>query len=94
MEIPDLDAEDDISRQVAAAPAVRSVSVVDIAELESEDLFRLPVVSKDHEVDLSVLTACLCPADEVRMLIVTLSHPPLATYCLLVPSFIPDYRLP
>lgn len=66
MEIPDLEAEEDMSRQVAAAPAVRSASVMNIAELESEDLFRLPVVDKDHEVDLSLLTACLCPADEVR----------------------------
>lgn len=65
MEIPDLEGADDMSRQVATAPAVRSVSVMDIAELESEDLFRLPVVAKDHEVDLSLLTACLCPADEV-----------------------------
>lgn len=65
MEIPDLEAEEDMSRQVAAAPAVRSVSVMNIAELESADLFRLPVVDKDHEVDLSLLTACLCPADQV-----------------------------
>lgn len=65
MEIPDLEAEEDMSRQVAAAPAVRSVSVMNIAELESADLFRLPVVDKEHEVDLSLLTACLCPADEV-----------------------------
>lgn len=65
MEIPDLDAEEDMSRQVAAAPAVRSVSVMNIAELESADLFRLPVVAKDHDVGLSLLTACLCPADEV-----------------------------
>ncbi len=65
IDIPDLEAEEDLSRQVAAAPAARSVSVVDIAELESEDLFRLPVVVKDHEVDLSLLTACLCPAAEV-----------------------------
>ena len=68
MDIPDLDAEEDMSRQVAAAPAVRSVSVMDIAELESEDLFRLPVVAKDHAVDLTLLTACLCPADEVSKL--------------------------
>ena len=68
MEIPHLDAEEDMSRQVAAAPAVRSVSVMDIAELESEDLFRLPVVAKDHAVDLTLLTACLCPADEVNKL--------------------------
>lgn len=67
MEIPDLEGPEDMSRQVAAAPAVRSVSVMDIAELESEDLFRLPVGSKDHDVDLSLLTACLCPADEVRL---------------------------
>ena len=66
MDIPDLEAEEDLSRQVAAAPAARSVSVMDIAELESEDLFRLPVVAKDHEVDLSLLTACLCPAAEVN----------------------------
>ena len=65
MDIPDLEAEEDLSRQVAAAPAARSVSVMDIAELESEDLFRLPVVAKDHEVDLFLLTACLCPAAEV-----------------------------
>lgn len=65
MDIPDLEAEEDLSRQVAAAPAARSVSVIDIAELESADLFRLPVVAKDHEVDLSLLTACLCPAAEV-----------------------------
>lgn len=68
MDIPDLEAPEDMSRQVAAAPAVRTVSVMDIAELESEDLFRLPVVAKDHEVDLSLLTACICPADEVRLL--------------------------
>lgn len=68
MEIPDLEAEEDMSRQVAAAPAVRSVSVMNIAELESADLFRLPMVDKDHEVDLSLLTACLCPADEVGIL--------------------------
>ncbi|DBA72047.1 TPA: hypothetical protein ACH3X2_010781 [Trebouxia sp. C0005] len=65
MDIPDLEAEEDLSRRVAAAPAARSVSVMDIAELESEDLFRLPVLAKDHEVDLSLLTACLCPAVEV-----------------------------
>ncbi|DBA83728.1 hypothetical protein WJX77_007328 [Trebouxia sp. C0004] len=65
MDIPDLEVEEDLSRQVAAAPAARRVSVMDIAELESEDLFRLPVVGKDHEVDLSLLTACLCPAVEV-----------------------------
>lgn len=65
VEIPDLEAEEDMSRQVAAAPAMRSVSVMNIAELESEDLYRLPMVDKDHEVDLSLLTACLCPADEV-----------------------------
>ena len=65
MEIPDLEAEEDLSRQVAAAPAVRSVSVMNIAELEGADLFRLPTVDKDHEVDLSLLTACLCAADEV-----------------------------
>ena len=69
MDIPDLEAPEDMSRQVAAAPAVRTVSVMDIAELESEDLFRLPMVAKDHEVDLSLLTACLCPADEVRLLL-------------------------
>lgn len=67
MDIPNLEAEEDISRQVAAAPAVRSVSIVDIAELESADLFRLPVVDKDHQVDLSLLTACLCPADQVPL---------------------------
>lgn len=67
MDIPNLEAEEDISRQVAAAPAVRSVSIVDIAELESADLFRLPVVDKDHQVDLSLLTACLCPADQVTL---------------------------
>ena len=65
VEIPDLEAEEDTSRQVAAPPAMRSVLVMNIAELESEDLFRLPVVDKNHEVDLSLLTACLCPADEV-----------------------------
>ena len=65
MDIPDLDAEEDLSRKIAEAPAVRSVSVLDIAELESEDLFRLSVAAKDHEIDLSLLTACLCPADEV-----------------------------
>jgi hypothetical protein len=65
MDIPDLEVEEDVSRQVAAAPAARSVSIIDIAELESEDLFRLPVVAKDHEVDLSILMACLCPAAEV-----------------------------
>ena len=69
MDIPDLEAEEDLSRQVAAAPAARSVSVMDIAELESEELFRLPVVAKDHEVDLSLLTACLCPAVEVSKII-------------------------
>lgn len=68
MEIPDLEAAEDLSRQVAAAPAARSVSVMNIAELESADLFRLPLVAKDHEVDLSLLTACLCPADEVSTL--------------------------
>ena len=65
IEIPDLEAAEDLSRQVAEAPAARSVSVLNFAELESADLFRLPVVAKDHEVDLSLLTACLCPADEV-----------------------------
>ena len=68
MEIPDLEGEEDMSRQVAAAPAVRSVSVTDIAELESEDLLWLPAVAKDHAVDLSLLTGCLCPADEVYTL--------------------------
>lgn len=65
VDIPDLEAQEDISRQVAAAPAVRTVSIVDIAELESADLFRLPVVDKDHQVDLSLLTCSLCPADQV-----------------------------
>lgn len=69
MDIPDLEAEEDLSRRVAAAPAARSVSVMDIAELESEDLFRLPVLAKDHEVDLSLLTACLCPAVEVSRVV-------------------------
>ncbi|KAL3138975.1 hypothetical protein ABBQ32_005783 [Trebouxia sp. C0010 RCD-2024] len=69
IEIPDLEAAEDLSRQVAAAPAARSVPVMNIAELESADLFRLPVGAKDHEVDLSLLTACLCPADEVSILL-------------------------
>ena len=59
-----------MSRQVALAPSVRSVPVTDIAELESEDLFRLPAVAKDHEIDLSLLTGCLCPANEVHTLCV------------------------
>ena len=65
MEIPDLEAVEDMSMQVAAAPAMRSVSVVDIAELESEDLFQLPAIAKDREIDLSLLTARLCPANEL-----------------------------
>ena len=65
MEIPDLEATEDMSSQVAAAPAMRSVSVVDIAELESQDLFHLPAIAKDREIDLSLLTARLCPANEV-----------------------------
>ena len=68
MDIPDLEGQEDLSRQIAAAPAVRSVATVNIAELESADLFRLPVVDKDHQVDLSPLTACLCPADQARHL--------------------------
>ena len=65
MDIPELDAQEDISRQIASAPTVRTGPVMNIAELESADLFRLPALDKDHAVDLSLLTACLCPADQV-----------------------------
>lgn len=75
MDIPDLEDQEDISRQVAAAPAVRSTPIVNIAELESADLFRLPVVDKDHQVDLSLLTASLCPADQVWTCLVQLPRP-------------------
>lgn len=68
MDIPELDAQEDISRQIASAPTVRTAPVINIAELESADLFRLPTVDKDHEIDLSLLTAYLCPADQVTSL--------------------------
>ena len=37
-----------------------------IAELENEDQYHLPVDDQDREINLSLLTACLCAADQVR----------------------------
>ena len=51
--------------QVAAAPAARGAAVQNIAELENEDQYHLPVDDQDREINLSLLTACLCAADQV-----------------------------
>ena len=51
--------------QVAAAPAARGAAVQNIAELENEDQYHLPIDEQDREINLSLLTACLCAADQV-----------------------------
>ena len=51
--------------QVAVAPAARGAAVQNIAELENEDQYHLPVDDQDREINLSLLTACLCAADQV-----------------------------
>lgn len=50
--------------QVAEAPKVRSNKVQDIAELEDDEMFRLPA-SEDRDIDLSLLTAVLCSSEQV-----------------------------
>ena len=49
---------------MAEAPKVRSNKVQDIAELEDDEMFRLPV-SEDRDIDLSLLTAILCSSEQV-----------------------------
>mmetsp|Transcript_28408 Transcript_28408/g.34498 ORF Transcript_28408/g.34498 Transcript_28408/m.34498 type:complete len:230 (-) Transcript_28408:645-1334(-) len=66
MEIPELDAdvEEDITRQVAAPPRLRSNRVQTIKELDHDIQYSLPTYN-DKEVDLSLLTCVLCPSEQV-----------------------------
>ncbi|KAK3244212.1 hypothetical protein CYMTET_27497 [Cymbomonas tetramitiformis] len=66
LEIPELDADndEDITRQVAAPPKLRSNRVQTIKELDHDIQFTLPT-NNDKEIDLSLLTACLCSAEQV-----------------------------
>eukprot|EP00891_Asterochloris_glomerata_P001553 jgi/Astpho2/1553/fgenesh1_pg.00026_%23_35_t len=79
MDIPDLEAAEDITRQVAAAPAARGAAVQNIAELENEDQYHLPVDDQDREINLSLLTACLCAADQAAEELVVWDHELLFT---------------
>eukprot|EP00741_Cyanophora_paradoxa_P007507 tig00001130_g7261.t1 len=64
--IPDLEeeVEEDITRQVAAAPRVRNNRVQALKELDSEIKFSLPTTG-DANIDLSILTSTLSPQDQV-----------------------------
>jgi len=71
MDIPDLDGDpqldddEDFQRQVAAPPKARANRVQSIRELDSTVQFQLPM-SKDNEIDLSLLIGALCPVDKVK----------------------------
>jgi len=67
LEIPELEneAEEDITRQVAAVPKYRSNRVQTIKELDEESQIALPTNS-DREIDFSLLTSVLCSLDQVR----------------------------
>lgn len=67
LDIPEMEDEgnEDITTLVADAPKVRSNRVQDIAELEGDMQFRLPS-NDDRDIDLSLLTACLCSSEQVH----------------------------
>mmetsp|Transcript_23285 Transcript_23285/g.41325 ORF Transcript_23285/g.41325 Transcript_23285/m.41325 type:complete len:327 (-) Transcript_23285:394-1374(-) len=67
LDIPELEDEgkEDISNVVAEAPKVCSNKVQGMEELEEETTFRLPTTG-DRDMDLSLLTAVLCLAEQVR----------------------------
>jgi len=67
LEIPELEteADEDITRQVAAVPKFRSNRVQTINELDKDSHIALPTNS-DSEIDFSLLTSVLCSLDQVR----------------------------
>eukprot|EP00878_Enallax_costatus_P043411 GHUV01051383.1.p3 GENE.GHUV01051383.1~~GHUV01051383.1.p3 ORF type:complete len:106 (+),score=28.82 GHUV01051383.1:916-1233(+) len=66
MDIPELEEEgkEDITRVVAQAPKGHAPRVQAMSELE-QDQGWLPTKAESEDIDLSLLTVCLLPSDQV-----------------------------